>query len=343
MKLTIDIEINQIDINQFNINASHFAHEKNDTKSTQLNTLAYLLSHANVSTFAQPLAVKVCEDFNLSAASDYPIAALSAQAENFDTENAYWFCAEPVHLALQRDAFTLHEEVPLSISAVHAQEILHTLNHHFKEDGLQFFLGASGAWYLKITHLFEQFTPVKTHFSQMAIGKNIHSWMPEGQAAHKWRAMLNEIQMLLFEHAVNQAREQAGELAINSFWISGGGFMPPKSSEKLEALLLVSNHSFYKGLAQYFHAQYALLPNALSALSQKNCQSMRMFLPMQSSNHLIAEVVHALKSKKISQLILNIGFYEKTLIAELYPIDFYKFWRKTKPLSHFLKSLNFYD
>jgi len=329
LKLTIDIEITDIDIS-----ASTVTEAKN---FSELQALAYLLSRAHRSNIAKPLLEKVCEDFNLSKTPDYPIAALSAQAEKFELRSAYWFCATPVHLVLQRDAFSLHEEVPLKIKIEHAQTLLETLNQHFKDDGLQFLFGVSGAWYLKVTHSFERFFPVKTHLPQMAMGKNIHAWMPEGLAAKTWRAVLNELQMVLFEHPVNQARESAGELAINSVWLSGGGFMPSPSSMQLEDLLFLSNHPFYAGLAQHLHAQASTLPDTFAALMQKNATNVRMFLPIEHSQSFITALIQNLKSKKITKLMLNIGFYEKTLVAELSPWDCYKFWCKTKPLSHFLK------
>lgn len=329
MKLTIDIELSDLDIS-----ASTVTEAKN---FSELQALAYLLSRAHRSLIAKPLVEKVCEDFNLAATPDYPIAALSAQAEKFELGGEYCFCAAPVHLALQRDAFSLHEEVPLKLEAEHAQALLQTLNQHFKEDGLQFLLSASGAWYLKVTHLFENFLPVKTHFPQMAVGKNIHPWMPEGTSAQKWRAILNELQMVLFEHPVNQARESAGELAINSVWLSGGGFMPQASSSQLNDFLFLSNNPFYAGLAHYLRAQSSQLPDSYAALSQQKTTNIRMFLPIENSQHFIAALIQGLKSKKISKLMLNIGFYEQTLIAELSPRDCYKFWCKTKPLSYFLK------
>lgn len=343
MKLTIDIEISDIQISDLEISAGTLVEEKGGSQSVELQALAYLLSRAHRSTIAKPFLAKVCEDFNLIATPDFPIAALSAQAEKFDVEGGYWFCAAPVHLALQRDAFFLHEEVPLRVNVEHAQALQETLNQHFKEDGLQFLLSASGAWYLKLTHLFEHFLPVKTHFPQMAVGKNIHAWMPEGPAAQKWRALLNELQMVLFEHPVNQAREAAGELAINSIWLSGGGFMPCAPSAQLDDLLLMSDHPFYAGLAQYLHAQSSPLPDSFAALLQKKAANVRMFLPIEHSKKIIAAIHQGLKTKKISKLMLNIGFYEQTVIAEIFPRDCYKFWCKTKPLSHFFKSLNFYD
>jgi hypothetical protein len=38
-----------------------------------------------------------------------------------------------------------------------------------------------------------------------------------------WQRIITEIQMLLYAHAANQAREARGELLISSLWLWGGG------------------------------------------------------------------------------------------------------------------------
>jgi len=333
LKLTIDIEISD-----FEINASTVKVEKGDAYTTALKELAYLLSRAQRSVIAQPLYSTICEEFNLEASPDYPVAAISATADHLAVGNAYWFRAAPVHLTLQRDAFSLDEEVPLNVNVEHAQALLETLNQHFKEDGLQFLLGVSGAWYLKVTGLLEHYLPVKTHFPQMAVGKNIHVWMPQGQAAQKWRSILNELQMVLFEHSVNQARESVGALAVNSVWISGGGFMPSPSTQQLKDLMFLSNNPFYAGLAQYLHAKSSALPDNFAELTQKNSSNMRMYLPVEKTQNVISALIKGLKEKKISSLTVNIGFYDQTLVANIKPHDLYKFWIKTKTLSHYFIS-----
>ena len=40
------------------------------------------------------------------------------------------------------------------------------------------------------------------------------------------RRLQSEVQMLLYTHPINAARESRGELAVNSFWLSGTGCTP---------------------------------------------------------------------------------------------------------------------
>jgi hypothetical protein len=41
-----------------------------------------------------------------------------------------------------------------------------------------------------------------------------------------WRHAINEAQMVLHAHPVNQARQAAGQPVVNSLWPWGGGRLP---------------------------------------------------------------------------------------------------------------------
>ena len=47
-------------------------------------------------------------------------------------------------------------------------------------------------------------------------------------------------------------------------------------------------------------------------------------------------ILVALRAKKITQLTLNLGCYDQSLNVNIKPIDQYKFWRKSKPMQHYL-------
>ena len=139
------------------------------------------------------------------------------QASNQD-KHAYWLYATPVHLVLQRDTFSLAAPVPLSLDADEVDALTATLNQHFASDGFVFFWHKN-TWFLSL--------PTNPHISttapKIAISRDISAYLPVGEGAIKWASFTNEIQMLLFEHPVNLAREAKKLPAINSIWCYGGG------------------------------------------------------------------------------------------------------------------------
>ena len=131
---------------------------------------------------------------------------------------AYWLYATPVHLVLQRDTFSLAAPVPLGLDIDEVDALTAALNQHFASDGLAF-IWHENTWFLSL-----QTSPqISTTAPQAAINKDISAYLPTGEGATKWASFTNEIQMLLFDHPVNIAREAKRLPAINSIWCYGGG------------------------------------------------------------------------------------------------------------------------
>jgi hypothetical protein len=297
--------------------------------------LANLLARGQITKLEKPLEALICEQYGLQANPDYPIAAISAAADDIDVGTAYWLRADAVNLVLQRDCLSLGVPVPLIVKLEHVDLMVASLNLHFAQDSLAFFIGKSGAWYLRAN----QIQQIKTTLPSVAADKNIHQFMPQGIDSAKWIAMLNEVQMLLYEHQANLARESSGDVAVNSIWLSGGGVMPLSKPISNDTSLIIANSAFYQGLAKWLDVAYQTVPDNLDQILKSAAKHVRLQLPQINNLDEICfqSLLSALKNKTIKQLTLNLGFYEKSLTVIIKPIDTYKFWRKTLPVMHYLK------
>ena len=65
------------------------------------------------------------------------------------------------------------------------------------------------------------------------LGKAANPYVEQSRGNLDWYRLLNEVQMFLHQHQINQARLRAGLLPINSLWFWGGGAKPPPASIKL--------------------------------------------------------------------------------------------------------------
>jgi hypothetical protein len=181
-----------------------------------LPALETLLARAQPAPLlTESLEAWLCEAFGVA---DQAIAPVTLRADAVAPGAAYWLRADPVHLRLQRDQLILQPDVPLT--ADEAAQLCASLNTHFAADGLRFFVPHPQRWYLQL----DAAPDMSTHPLAQVAGRNVHAHLPQGADALRWHGVLNEIQMLLFEHAVNQAREARGELPINSVWLWGGGY-----------------------------------------------------------------------------------------------------------------------
>lgn len=145
-------------------------------------------------------------------------AAQTWQQAGNDAGSAYWLFAAPVHLVLQRDSFSLAEPAPLLLESGEVESLTQALNQHFASDSMQFFWHEN-TWFLSLQH----HPQINTFTPQQAINKDINAFLPTGAGATAWASFQNELQMLLFEHPINQAREAKRLPAINSIWCYGGG------------------------------------------------------------------------------------------------------------------------
>ena len=181
----------------------------------QLPALEKLLARAQPAPLvADSLEAWLCATFDVS---EQAIAAVTLRADGMEPGTSYWLRADPVHLRLQRDQLILHSGV--SLGADEAAQLCASLNAHFTGEGMHFFAPHPQRWYLQL----DAVPGMTTHPLAQVTGRNVHAYLPQGPDALRWHGVFNEIQMLLFGHAVNQAREAHGELPINSVWLWGGG------------------------------------------------------------------------------------------------------------------------
>jgi len=154
----------------------------------------------------------LCESFGAQA-----FAPIRAAADGLEVGDAYWMCADPVHLELQQSQVILQPEV--KCGAEESAALCDVLNRHFEQDGITFFTPHPHRWYVRIAEP----SDVTTTPLRIASWRDVKPYQPHGADALRWRSLSNEVQMLLHGHAINQGREARGMQAINSVWLWGGG------------------------------------------------------------------------------------------------------------------------
>ena len=155
------------------------------------------------------------ELFGVPGDGDAAIAPISAAFDGLD--EGCWLRADPVHLQLQRDQMLLLPNLEISLDE--SAKICASLNEHFSGQGMKFFAPHPLRWYVRLATV----PDIKTVPLSQVLGRNVRSLLPTGAQSLLWHQLFNEIQMLLFAHPLNEAREARGLLPINSVWFWGGG------------------------------------------------------------------------------------------------------------------------
>ena len=165
----------------------------------------------------------------------WPWAALQARTDGVDIGKRPWGLLTPVHWHVGREHITLADPRALALPADESRTLFDAVKPLFEDDGGSLAWAAPDRWYFSHDHLAD----LPCASIDRVIGRNVDLWLrgdPQASAEQlarvRWvRRLQNEVQMLLYPHPVNEAREARGALPVNSFWLSGCGRSQPATAE----------------------------------------------------------------------------------------------------------------
>jgi hypothetical protein len=132
---------------------------------------------------------------------------------------ATWACAEPVHLATGIDHLSLEPSLAVPLTRQEADDLAATLNAALAERGWSVVPLDPGRWLLACAEPIECETSPPTD----AAGRAVRAHLPEGRDARRVRSIMNEMQMILHAHPVNEQRSARGQQTVNAVWLWGFG------------------------------------------------------------------------------------------------------------------------
>jgi hypothetical protein len=271
-----------------------------------------------------------------------PAGALSALAYGADAENGYWLRADPVHLRADRDRLLLIPSAGFEIAADEARQLCGALNSHFAD---QFSLHAFAPeqWGLQA----KAAMPLQTRMPIEIAGRDVDTELPD----KRWHALLNEIQMALYQHAVNTAREARGAPVVNGVWLWGAGPLPAAATGKwqsvsaadpvvlgLAKLAGARHHAPADGAAPWLERapddgrHLVVLDNLREALALGDAEALAGRL-MTLEAHWFAPLLVALRAGRIGMLTVRVP--DAGAAFETARGDLRRFWRRPRPLASY--------
>ena len=139
-----------------------------------------------------------------------------------------WAWITPCHWAMGREHATLTDPAALGLQEAESRALLAAMQPYFVDDGITLhYLPALGPsrWLAEG----ELFRKLPTASLDRVLGRNVDPWLPKQDkqdpkgTARKMKLLQNEMQMLLYTHALNDERAARRLLPVNSFWLSGTG------------------------------------------------------------------------------------------------------------------------
>jgi hypothetical protein len=150
-----------------------------------------------------------------------PFAAALAHSDGLDVTDAdqSWGLVTPTYWELGREQIVLTDPNALELDEAESRALWQAVRGLFDSDGWSLHWGAPLRWYARHRSLAE----LPTAALDRVIGSPIDPWLPDRMVAAPLRRLQAEVQMLLYTHPINAAREARGALPVNSFWLSGTG------------------------------------------------------------------------------------------------------------------------
>jgi hypothetical protein len=136
-----------------------------------------------------------------------------------------WAWITPCHWNVATDHISMADPEDLHLSEGESRALMQAMQPYFEEDGITLVWDAPMRW-LAGGPVFAQLPCASL---DRVIGRNIDAWVPASAQAAPLRRLQNEMQMLLYQHPVNDLRLARGEEAVNSFWFSDCGSLPPEA------------------------------------------------------------------------------------------------------------------
>lgn len=193
--------------------------------------------------------------------SPLPLATLRYRHDTGQSTEQYCLCADPVHLAPGRDGMVLFDSGHFSLQQAELAALSAAIKPLLKASGYRLETPALNRWYL----LSKQPFGITTSALYNVAGGDIGQHLP---AQRGWRQLFNELQMLLHECDVNQARETRGELPINSLWFWGESDMPTlESPDNEKSATWFTHEACAAGLANQLQHTCYVEPDCQQALA----------------------------------------------------------------------------
>jgi hypothetical protein len=245
-----------------------------------------------------------------------------------------WARAEPVHLLTAIDHLQLAAPVPLPLAASESGPLLETLNAHLAGTGFELRALADGGWLCRCPEGLE----CETVDPLDAFGRNLQELLPSGRDAVRVRSLVNELQMLLHEHPVNERRAARGLPTVNSVWLWGIGTAREPTAAVTGDLL--THDAWLAALWQRHGGRVRSVTELGQVLAEEGTDVRVATVAARDGRpaadalqaleaNVFAPVRAALAASRVSRVLLHTG----RCVLDLTPSVRWAFWRRARPLA----------
>lgn len=253
----------------------------------------------------------------------WPLAAVSRQVEVGDAGDGHWLRADPANVRADITAVRLLACGDMGLRQDESDALLRPLKPLFGDLGWPISAPSPERWYVSLPRdaQLPAFTDPDT-----ALGAEIHDLLPPGSDGRRWRALLNEAQIILHNHPVNAERTRSGRMPVNSLWFHGGGRLPDLIA--CDKQVVLSNDFSLRAFARQASVSAAELPARYVPGTQSALIDLRALRdPAQLANDWLLPLRAALRAGQVSAVELDFADGYRLLLTGA---QRWRFWRRAQ-------------
>lgn len=213
-----------------------------------------------------------------------PFAADAAASDGIDVGTHAWGLLTPVHWHVGRDFVSLVDPAALQLEASESRALFDAIRELFESEGFHMAWGSPSRWYAAHPALVD----LACASVDRVVGRNVDIWLKRSAAtpvARLLRRLQSEVQLLLYPHPINEAREARGALTVNSFWLSGCGVAQSTHGGAIDVDDRLRVPLMSEDWAAWAQAWRSLDGSALAALAQQAASGSEVRLTLAGERH----------------------------------------------------------
>ena len=259
---------------------------------------------------ARTVEAWLSEAFDLGDAP-FPAGALTLLGCGGEPGDAPWARADPVHMRVMRDHVAVAPDDAFDVQQSEADALCEALSRHFA---------------------------AQVHFQACEPRRWCARLVSDAPLDD---ALLNEAQMLLHAHPVNEAREARGEPAINSLRLWGAGRAPREAHCRWQSV--AAEDPAVRGAARLAAARRHLLPGCAKEWLERLPVEGRHLALLDARQAALADLerewfaplLAALRAGRVGMVTLQALDGAEEVSFETIRGDLRRFWRIKKPIEHY--------
>lgn len=189
-----------------------------------------------------------------------------------------------VHISPARDGAALIPGHELNISQEQSQQLFNSAQELFEDSPFKISPCSNTHWLVELP---KDYAPDCASPTLVSL-TSVNEWWRQDEAGRPWRKIANELQMLWFNNAVNNARFEQQQMPINGVWLYGGAKINQFDNLVDYGADVTINRSLEQAaISQDWHAWLSALENLEKNLFQSQLNQANTEIILLGNNNIV--------------------------------------------------------